>query len=112
MTYHSSCHLRAAGVSREPRELLKMIPGLTFSEMPDADRCAGGAGTYIIKDYDLSGQVFEQKRRAIRETRAQIVATSCPACVIRLKDGLRDGTEVRHVVQLIEEALEKGRLTL
>jgi Fe-S oxidoreductase len=46
VTYHSSCHLRAAGVTKEPRQLLKQLPGSDYVEMTDADRCAGGAGTY------------------------------------------------------------------
>ncbi len=49
VTYHSSCHLRAAGVTQEPRELLKLIPGTRFVEMQDADRCAGGRGLLSSK---------------------------------------------------------------
>jgi Fe-S oxidoreductase len=105
VTYHSSCHLRAAGVTREPRELLKQIPGIHFVEMQDADRCAGGAGTFIVKNYDLSSQVFERKRRAIAATGADVVATSCPACMIQLNNGLRGRVKVKHVVELLEEAL-------
>jgi Fe-S oxidoreductase len=106
ITYHSSCHLRAAGVTQEPRELLKQIPGAQFVEMQDADRCAGGAGTFIVKNYDLSRQVFERKRRAIALTGADVVATSCPACMIQLNNGLRGNVEVKHVVELLEAALE------
>ena len=47
VTYHSSCHLRAAGVTKEPRQVLSSLPGVDFVEMQDADRCAGGAGTYL-----------------------------------------------------------------
>ncbi|MCI0527996.1 MAG: FAD-binding oxidoreductase [Nitrospira sp.] len=105
VTYHSSCHLRAAGVTHEPRELLKLIPGTRFVEMQDADRCAGGAGTFIVKNYDLSCQVFERKRRAISATGADVVATSCPACMIQLNNGLQGKVKVKHVVELLEEAL-------
>ena len=106
VTYHSSCHLRAAGVSKPPRDLLKRLPGVTYVEMRDADRCAGGAGTFIVKDYDTSQKIFERKRAAIRDSGAQIVATSCPACMIQLKNGLRGEVEVRHIVELLREAYE------
>jgi len=106
VTYHSSCHLRAAGVSKPPRDLLKRLPGVTYVEMRDADRCAGGAGTFIVKDYDTSQKIFERKRAAIRDSGAQVVATSCPACMIQLKNGLRGEVEVRHIAELLREAYE------
>ncbi len=105
VTYHSSCHLRAAGVSQAPRRALSALPGLKFVEMPDADRCAGGSGTFIVKNYDLSREIFRRKEKAVEKSGAQIVATSCPACIIQLKNGLREGTEVRHVAELADEAL-------
>lgn len=106
VTYHSSCHLRAAGVTKEPRKLLASLPGVNFTEMPDADRCAGGAGTFIVKDYDTSQSIFARKARAVEQTGADVVATSCPACIIRLKNGLREGVEVKHVAQMLDEAYE------
>ncbi len=104
VTYHSSCHLRAAGVTKAPREALSMLPGVEFVEMQDADRCAGGAGTYIVKDYDTSQQIFERKRTAILDSGAETVATSCPACMIQLKNGLRGAVSVKHVAELMDEA--------
>ena len=104
VTYHSSCHLRAAGVSSQPRELLKRIPGVQFVEMRDAERCAGGAGTFIVKDYGTSQKIFERKRAAIRDSGAEIVATSCPACMIQLQNGLRGEVEVRHIADLLAQA--------
>jgi FAD/FMN-containing dehydrogenase/Fe-S oxidoreductase len=108
VTYHSSCHLRAAGVTKEPRQILKQLPGTEYVEMTDADRCAGGAGTYAIKDYDTSQKIFERKRRNIEESGAETVATSCPACMIQLSNGLRGRVAVKHVAQLLNEAYESG----
>lgn len=107
ITYHSSCHLRAAGVTKAPRQVLAGLPNVRFVEMQDADRCAGGAGTYIIKDYDTSQRIFERKRRAIAESGADIVATSCPACMIQLKNGLQGKVAVKHVAELMSEAGEE-----
>ncbi|HEU4685085.1 MAG TPA: FAD-binding and (Fe-S)-binding domain-containing protein [Nitrospira sp.] len=106
LTYHSSCHLRAAGVTKEPRSILAGLPGFKYVEMPDADRCAGGAGTYLVKDFDTSQRIVERKRRAVEQVGAQVVATSCPACMIQLKTGLEGSAEVKHVAQLLQEAYE------
>ncbi len=106
VTYHSSCHLRAAGVTKEPRKILAELPGIEYVEMQDADRCAGGAGTYMVKDYDTSQKIFERKRRAIEQSGAEVVATSCPACMIQLKNGLRGRAQVKHVAEVLNEAYE------
>jgi FAD/FMN-containing dehydrogenase/Fe-S oxidoreductase len=108
VTYHSSCHLRAAGVTKEPRRILSRVPGTEYVEMTDADRCAGGAGTYVLKDYETSQKIFERKRRNIEQSGAETVATSCPACMIQLNNGLRGRTAVKHVAQLLNEAYEAG----
>ncbi len=108
VTYHSSCHLRAAGVTKEPRQILSQVPGIEYAEMTDADRCAGGAGTYLVKDYDTSQKVFERKRRNIEQSGAETVATSCPACMIQLNNGMRGRVAVKHVAQVLNEAYEAG----
>ncbi len=106
VTYHSSCHLRAAGVTKEPRRLLAALPGVNFVEMPDADRCAGGAGTFMVKDPVTARRIFERKQRAVEQAGADVVATSCPACMIQLKSGLRNRAEVKHVAQMLSEAYQ------
>ncbi|HIE65804.1 MAG: FAD-binding and (Fe-S)-binding domain-containing protein [Nitrospira sp.] len=103
VTYHSSCHLRAAGVNDAPRRLLRQDPSLEFVEMPDADRCAGGAGTFCIKNPKQSAEIFERKRRGIAASGAEVVVTSCPACMIQLKNGLKGGVDVKHIAQVLNE---------
>jgi len=106
--YHSSCHLRAAGVTREPRAVLSSLPGVDYVEMPDADRCAGGAGTYLVKDFETSQRIVERKRRAVEQSGVEVVATSCPACMIQLRTGLHGTAEVKHVAQILEDAYESA----
>jgi len=95
-------------VTKEPRQLLKQVPGADYVEMTDADRCAGGAGTYLVKDYDTSQKVFDRKRRNIEQSGADTVATSCPACMIQLNNGLRGRAAVKHVAQVLNDAYEAG----
>jgi len=77
--------------------------------MQDADRCAGGAGTYMVKNYETSQDIFKRKKRAIQQSGAQVVATSCPACMIQLKNGLRGMVEVKHLAQVMWEHSQKGK---
>ena len=108
VTYHSSCHLRAAGVTKQPRQILSNLPGTEYVEMSEADRCAGGAGTYLVKDYETSQKIFDRKRRNIEQSGADTVATSCPACMIQLNNGLRGRAAVKHVAQVLKDAYEAG----
>ena len=57
----------------------------------------------MVKDYELSQQIFERKRKGILKSKADVVTTSCPACRIQLKNGLRKNLPVKHVVQVIAE---------
>ena len=46
VTYHDPCHLRRGqGIWSQPRALLKLINGISFVELPEADWCCGSAGS-------------------------------------------------------------------
>jgi len=104
VAYHASCHLRAAGVSAPPRQLLRQLPGVRYVEMADADRCAGGAGTFLVKNFQQSQEIVARKGAAVRQSGASVVATSCPACMMQLSTGLKGQAQVKHVAQLVDEA--------
>ncbi|HEX9079911.1 MAG TPA: (Fe-S)-binding protein, partial [Desulfuromonadaceae bacterium] len=46
ITYHDPCHLRTRGITRQPRELLRNVPGASFTEMEGSDGCCGLGGTF------------------------------------------------------------------
>lgn len=108
VTYHDPCHLvRGLGVREQPRELLRRLPGIHPVEMKEADRCCGGAGIYFLEHPDLSATIRHHKLQAIAQTRAQLVATACPACMMQLEDGLVEeemGAETVHILQLLDDS--------
>ena len=109
VTYHDPCHLkRGQGVRDEPREIIRAIPGVKLVEMPEADRCCGGGGLYSFTHYEMSKAVASRKVKAIRETGAEIVLTSCPSCILQLTDALAQAElpiKVMHVMELLSQAL-------
>lgn len=110
VTYHDPCHLRRAQkVWKQPRDLLKMIDGVEFVEMPEADWCCGSAGSQLITHYETSTQVLDRKMNNLENTQAQVVASGCPGCQMQLNTGLqRRGLNMRvvHPVTLLDEAYE------
>ena len=105
VTYHDPCHAsRGQGIVNEPREMLKQLPGVVFKELPEADWCCGGAGSYAVAHYALSRQVLDRKMGNLKKTGADILVTSCPACVIQLSFGVRRhglDTRVCHISELV-----------
>jgi len=109
VTYHDSCHLaRGMGVTREPRELIRAIPGLEFQEMQAPARCCGAAGSFSLTHYDLTLKINARKTEDILGTGADTVVTGCPGCIMQLRDGLHQassGVRTIHLAQLLRQVI-------
>jgi glycolate oxidase iron-sulfur subunit len=108
ITYHESCHMHwVQEVSRQPRQLLGLIPGLELVEMKDAGACCGGAGSYNITHYATSMDILKRKMDNVAATGAELIATGCPGCRLQLRLGVkREGlsAQVVHPAELLEQA--------
>ena len=108
VTYHDPCHLvRGQNVSLQPRAVMKSLPGVELVEMRDAQRCCGGGGSFSFYNYDLSKQISQRKMEAIEASKASVVVTGCPGCMLQLRDQLGQrgsAVKVKHLIQLVDEA--------
>lgn len=108
VTVQDSCHLaHAQRLTRAPRDVLALIPGIRVVDMPHADRCCGSAGVYSLTQPRMSLQLLDSKVGEIRSTGARVVATANPGCMAQLEAGLRrygQGPRVAHVIELLDEA--------
>jgi len=109
VTYHSPCHLaHAQGICSQPRAVLTAIPGVSLVEMKEAEWCCGSAGAYMLTHPERSSQLLDRKMQNITATGAKVIATSNPGCILQLAVGCRRSgidAEVRHVVELVDQAL-------
>jgi glycolate oxidase iron-sulfur subunit len=109
ITYHDPCHLRKSlGIFSQPRTLLRQASRHTLVEMNGADVCCGCGGSFTLEHHDLSRQIGKAKRDNIVATGAEVVATSCPACMLQISDMLSqhgDRIVVRHAVEVYAEEL-------
>jgi glycolate oxidase iron-sulfur subunit len=108
ITYHDPCHLaKAQGITVAPRELLdRTCAG--FREMPGANNCCGGGGSFCFYNYDLSMGILDKKISSIKETGATVVATCCPSCIMQIRHGLlksKQNITVAHPVELLAQTL-------
>jgi len=111
-TYQDSCHLgHAQKIRSAPRKLLAAIPGLEFVELKESEICCGSAGIYNVVHNDLAEKILASKMRRIDETKADLILTANPGCLLQLRVGVsRAGgaRRVLHVVELLDEAY-RGR---
>jgi glycolate oxidase iron-sulfur subunit len=111
VTYHDSCHLcHGQKIAAQPRALLRAIPGVNLVELPEASWCCGSAGIYNLTQPEMSGKLLERKVDHIASTRASVVATGNPGCLLQVMNGCQSrGLKVRtaHPVTLLAEAYRR-----
>ena len=90
VTYHESCHLsHGQKITRQPRQILELIPNLNLVELPESAWCCGSAGIYNIIQPETANELLERKLRHIRGTGAEVVATANPGCLLQILNGAR-----------------------
>ena len=108
VTYQDSCHLvHGQKISEAPRKLVRAIPGVEFIEMPLSDQCCGSAGVYNVTENKTSLELLGLKMESVQQTRAQIIVTANPGCILQLRAGVaihKTAQEVLHVVELLDRA--------
>ena len=108
VTYHEACHLcHGQKITKQPREILRAIPGLELVELPESAWCCGSAGIYNITQPEMSGKLLARKMENIARTGATIVASANPGCCVQLEAGARassPGLEIVHPITLLARA--------
>lgn len=110
VVYQDSCHLRnVQKVHKEPRLLLKSIPGITYTEMEGADRCCASGGIYNVLNFNESMTILDEKMNHVKKSKATTVITSNPGCYLQMSLGIeREGqtSQIKsmHLVELLAES--------
>jgi glycolate oxidase iron-sulfur subunit len=96
-------------IAREPRALLRMLPGLSLVELKESSWCCGSAGIYALSQPDQAERLLERKVSHVLDTGASIVATGNPGCQMQIARGLSTGRGVRvvHPISLIAAAYRR-----
>jgi glycolate oxidase iron-sulfur subunit len=85
IAYHDACHLgHAQGIRSQPRELLRAIPGLTLTEIAEAELCCGSAGVYNLLHPEPATELGDRKARNVLATGASVLVTANPGCLMQL----------------------------
>lgn len=111
VTYQDACHLaHAQRIRRQPRQLIRSLPGVELVEMAHSDICCGSAGIYNLLEPEMSRRILEEKMDDLLATEPQLVVTANPGCQLQLEAGLalrgRTDIKVLHLAELLLQAYE------
>ena len=112
VTYQPACHLlNTQKIIEPPIELIKMIPGVKFLDLPSSNICCGAGGAYSITQPEWSNKVLDKKLNEIKSIDADILTVSNPGCFIQLQGGgrvLKLNLEVMYITDLLYNSYIKG----
>jgi len=96
ITWHDPCDLgRQSGIFDEPREIIKLIPGLEFKEMKHnrlEAKCCGAGGGVMASNADITMDITFKRVKEAEELGVDAIVTMCPTCestfskIIRYED--------------------------
>jgi heterodisulfide reductase subunit D len=105
-TYHDACRLnKRKGIHKEPREILRAIPGLTFKDVDHVTQwsyCSGAGAGLGIERPDLTAEI---SRRRVERAKALEIDTLVSACVWSerplTEQGEKQDVEVVDLMELV-----------
>lgn len=100
VTFHKPCHLDKDDFLKP---LLQKCENVEYIEAEDYDECCGFAGEFAIKNHKISKNISVKKANNIAKTNADIVLTTCPACILGIKHGfLFSGKKFPKIMNIME----------
>ncbi len=111
--YHDACHLaHAQRITKQPRDLLRAIPGLNLVEVADAGTCCGSAGVYNLLQPEAASELGARKAESVLATGAPLLISANPGCSLQIASALAErGQEiaVAHTAEVLDASI-RGRL--
>lgn len=85
VTFHKPCHLEN---DKFFKPLIENCENVEYIEMNNYDSCCGFAGEFALKNHKISKSISLNKAENIIKTAADYVLTTCPGCILGIKQGL------------------------
>lgn len=110
IVYQDACHLRhAQQIQKEPRELLRKIPGLEICEIREPNICCGAAGSYNLVEPEMSDRLANRKIDHILEQSPDAIVSGNIGCSMQLQAMLKQrglDIPVVHPVELLDASIQ------
>lgn len=99
VTFHKPCHLENADFIKP---LFENCENIEYIEMEGFDDCCGFAGEFALKNRKISNSISDKKAQNIIATGADFVITTCPSCILGLRQGLFNKKNSPKVISLTD----------
>ena len=115
VTYHDSCYYgRYNQIYDAPREVIRGIPGSQLQEINKCRHeamCCGAGGGWMWMEEARDKRVNYIRVQQALDTGPDIIAVSCPYCMIMMEDGLKakgmdEKVKAMDVMELVERAMK------
>ncbi|MGH2662296.1 MAG: heterodisulfide reductase-related iron-sulfur binding cluster [Actinomycetota bacterium] len=114
LAYHDPCHLaHAQGIRRQPRDLLRSVPGVELAEPEEWEICCGSAGLYNLLEPAAAEELGGRKAANLLATGAQAVAAANPGCALQITAHLEAAGRtlaVYHPMEILDASIRGARL--
>ncbi len=115
IVYHDSCYLgRYNSVYDPQRRAIDAIPGTERVEIARSrskGMCCGAGGGLVWVEEEPGKRVNERRVDQLLEAKPDVIATSCPFCMIMMEDAVKSRdveVESKDIAELITEALSSS----
>ena len=116
VTYHDPCYLgRANNEYDKPRSILNSFDSklVEMKRNKSFALCCGGGGAQMFKEAEKGNkEIFIERTEEALETGANIIATSCPFCMVMITDGLKYKNKEEEIKNLDIAELIASSLSL
>ena len=106
VAYHDACHLaHGQGIRAQPRTVLRSIPGLEVTDIPEAEICCGSAGIYNMVMPDAGAELGRRKVGNVLSVAPDALATANPGCLLQIRRYLPPAVPLFHPIQLVDASI-------
>ncbi|MEY2727843.1 MAG: Lactate utilization protein [Planctomycetota bacterium] len=109
-----ACHLQhAQKIRREPRDLLKLIPGIELKSIAEPELCCGAAGTYNLTQPDMADRLGRRKVNCLLDAKPTVIASANAGCSLQLQAHLQQqgqSVPVLHPIELLDASYRNAPL--
>jgi glycolate dehydrogenase iron-sulfur subunit len=105
VAYHDACLAHGQGIRLQPRAVLRTIPGLEVTDIPEADICCGSAGIYNMVQPDAGAELGRRKIANVISVAPDAVVTANPGCLLQIGRYLPGQMPMFHPIQLVDASI-------
>ena len=106
VAYQDACHLQhAQRIQKQPRDLLKLIPGVTLKPVAESELCCGAAGSYNLTQPEMAGRLGRRKVACLLDVKPDLIVSGNAGCSLQLQAQLKQlgsNVPVLHPMELLD----------